>query len=279
MNRPCLSGMEPGAGSTRAVEVDGAGGSGAVAWVGAALGWASVGCAAGPAPAWSVVFLYAPDGTLDAGQHFTLQRLAQLPRKLLVVLAAPDPAVADTIPVDADAVLWKALPGYDMAGFAIALHHLADRSPGADVFVMNDSVFGPLAPLEPLLERARWRLTGLLGSAEIENHVQSFAFHLRDVTPALLDALDPLFSRAFAYAAFEPTTLLKEVPLTRRVARIGDAGALWFSPEGNASILQPFALLDDGFPFLKRSLIGKYGHLANREDVLDALARSGHPAV
>jgi len=107
---------------------------------------------------------------------------------ILVVCSCADGRrmLAD-LPGPCDALLWKAMPGYDFSACTLALRHLrhlSHPSPGADVIVMNDSVFGPFTPLRPVLEISRWDLTGFTASNELTNHVQSYAFCLRGVTLA-----------------------------------------------------------------------------------------------
>ena len=115
---------------------------------------------------------------------------------------------------------------------------------------MNDSVFGPFVPLRPVLDNSRWDLTGFTASGELTNHVQSYAFCLRGVTPA------------------------------RVAARSMTVGALWYSDATrvhNPTLVKPMELLDAGFPFLKRALLTKSSNYIERDLVLERLARHGHP--
>ena len=88
---------------------------------------------------WNVFFCYLPNGELSAAHRFTLKRLGTLRGGVLAICAAPS---VDHVPRElidrCESVCWKGLSGFDFSAFAIALQLLAEKSPGCDVFVMND---------------------------------------------------------------------------------------------------------------------------------------------
>lgn len=233
---------------------------------------------------WTAYFLYAADGQLTAAHRYTLERLRALPRGLLVVCAVPRP---DLIPADvlaiADAVIWKALDGYDFSAYALAVREIAAHAPGADLFVMNDSVLGPFVGLEPVLARSRWDFTGFTAWSAFENHVQSYAWHLRGVTPAVVRALRTVLPARVAFNHFQQVVNCQETRLARVAAGLMSVGALWYAPtqhSGDPSLHYALPLLEAGFPFLKRSLAG--GKLAERADqqlVRRLLDERGHPSA
>ncbi|MCY7315897.1 MAG: hypothetical protein LH480_09820 [Rubrivivax sp.] len=229
------------------------------------------------APRWLAYFVYLPDGQLLPQHHFTLRRLREHGLPLLVIAASPSP---DQVPPElhtaADALAWKALPGYDFSAYRLIWSLLAEHSPGADVLLLNDSVLGPFSDLTPFIDRARWSLTGFTASAEYGNHVQSYAMVLRDVRPSLLKALTPLFRFGRCLQSFDDVVLAQEVQLSRVMARTISVGSLWWSP-GNATLEQPFALLDQGYPFLKRALIDKHRAKQDERLVRARLKKAGHP--
>ena len=231
--------------------------------------------------AWTLYFVYLPDGRLDPAHHFTLDRLRAMGRHVLVVCATPS---ASMIPEElvrmADALVWKALPGFDFSAYAIGLRALADHCPGCDVLVLNDSTFGPLVDLQPWLARAQWDLTGFTATANVENHIQSYAFYLRGVTPERLAALAKVLPRKHAYDRFWAVVFGQETQFARIADQSMSVGAFLFSdnPEAEDPMLQlALPLIASGFPFLKRSLLGKLAHLAPREDIFAALAATGYP--
>ncbi len=234
-----------------------------------------------PAARWTLVFIYLPSGPLGAAQRFMLDRLRTLDRRLLIVCAAPGP---DQVPVElrdvADALYWKGLPGFDFSGFAIGLHAIAALSPGADVFVLNDSTFGPFGDLAGLLERGVWDLTGLLGSDQVEAHFQSFAFLLRDVTPARMQHLRSIFPQSYSYNDIMPVVQCFETRFARVAAQHMSVGCLWYGPNDglDPAIAHGLDLLEQGFPFLKRGLLGKHRGRQDVDSIHAALLARGFPA-
>lgn len=234
-----------------------------------------------PRARWMVYFAYCPDGVLTPAHRFTLARLRALKLALLVVFASREPSqLPPELAPLCDGLYWKALPGYDFSAYTLALTEIAARSPGADVMLLNDSVLGPFADLDALMTRAPWQLSGLTANWQLQNHIQSYAFILRGLTPEVLRALRPVFFRRVALNAGHDVVLCQETRLARVAARSMSVGAFWYS--GNISLpdpalMRPLQLLDAGFPFLKRSLLGKCSHLIARDAVLAAIGRFGHP--
>jgi len=234
-----------------------------------------------PAARWVVCFVYVPGAGLSAGQRFTLERLKALALPVLVVCACPrDSAVLPVLRELCDALLWKDLPGYDFSAYRLALSHLAAHSPGADVLVMNDSVYGPFSDLREVFDTAPWGLTGFTASNQRAPHIQSYAFLLRDVRPSTMVWLAPVLLPGLAFNQFRQVVDLQETRFARVASRSMSVGALWFGDVRDVSdptLARPLELLDGGFPFLKRSLLGKHQGIIEREAVLARLEALGHP--
>lgn len=232
-------------------------------------------------PVWVVYFLYTPDGTLSATHRFTLARLRELGLPLLVVCASPKAARPPReLERYCDALLWKDLPGYDFSAYTLALGEIARRSPGADVLVMNDSNFGPFTDLRPVIDKAPWDLTGFTASSQITNHIQSYAFVLRDVTRVRMATLAPVFFPLVSLSDPDAVIRLQEIRMARVASRVMKVGALWFGDVKDVkdpTLVRPLELLDAGHPFLKRSLLGKHKSFIDRERVLTRLEALGHP--
>jgi hypothetical protein len=240
--------------------------------------------AAGFSPEWTLYFLYLPDGQLTPAHRFTIGRLRMMARKLLLVCAAPTPDhLSPELDGHADALIWIGLSGYDFSAYAVGLSHIAARSGGANVLVLNDSVLGPFGDLEPLLARARWDLTGFTASSIYENHIQSYAFVMRGVTRWRLWSLWSVFLPGLAFDRFNAVVRCQETRFARIASRHMRVGALWYAR--NVEQLDPALfgaahLLELGFPFIKRSTIGKYRHMLDPEIVAQLerkLASCGHP--
>jgi lipopolysaccharide biosynthesis protein len=236
-----------------------------------------------PRPRWSVYFLWAPDGQLTPAHRFTLARLRERDAGLLVVVAAPTLSlVPEALHDMVDALWWKALPGYDFSGYAIGLHAIAQASPGADVFVMNDSVMGPFGDFEPLLAEAPWNLSGFTAASLFENHIQSYAFQLRAVTPAMMRSLGTIFPLRWRLDRFQDVVFGQETRFARVASRSMTVGAWWWYDTGyglDLVLKEPFALIEAGYPFVKRSFFGKYSGVQDAEQIHATLAALGHPPV
>ena len=228
---------------------------------------------------WAAYFVFLADGGLQPAHRFTLERLASTGRRLLVVCAAPNPAaVPGELIARSDICVWKALPGFDFSAYALALRTLAEYAPGAETLVLNDSVFGPFGDFESWLAPASWDLTGFTATANVENHLQSFAFQMREVTSVRIGELSPILGRTFD--SFWDVVLNQENQFARVAARNMSVGALLYAPPGDSPdpmLQRALPLVRAGFPFLKRSLLGKLAHLHPREDVLATLEAAGHP--
>jgi lipopolysaccharide biosynthesis protein len=235
----------------------------------------------GPRDRWVIYFAYLPDGQLTAAHRFTLNRLRDAGAGVAVVCATPDlTLVPDELRGYSDALYWKDLGGFDFSAYALALRELAVHSPGADVLVLNDSVFGPFVPAEQLWAAMRWDLTGFTASAEIENHVQSYAFFLQNWTVSKLHRLNDIFPCDTAFNNYRDTVYSRESLLASRASRFMSVGALWYADgqrAGDATVYAALPLLDAGFPFLKRSVLLRNSHLYQMGEVLDRLRDLGHP--
>lgn len=231
---------------------------------------------------WNAYFCYLPDGVLTPAHRFTLSRLKSTAGGLLVVCAAPRPEEVPREIFDyADAVYWKGMSGYDFSAFSVILDAISARSPGADTLVLNDSVLGPFGDIDVLLAAARWRLTGFTASSAFENHIQSYAWYLRQVEPALVRSLRSVFPPNCAFNHFQDVVNFQETRFARVASRSMSVGALWYgdsSAAGDISIRHALPLLDAGFPFLKKSLFGgKLEHLYDQAVLRERLRGLGHP--
>jgi hypothetical protein len=230
---------------------------------------------------WVALFIYSPTGTLDSSQLFTLARLRDLNLPVCVVCACP---TAQQVPFDlpdyCDALYWKAMNGYDFSAYSLALSQLGIQSPGADVLILNDSMFGPFSDFRPLLRTAPWELVGLTASAAIENHIQSYSFLLRDVTTQRLRQLAPVISDSVSFSHACSVVENQEIKLARVASRFMSAGACWYADGTSVDdpcLRRPFELMRAGFPFMKKSLLGKMSVFQNIEQSRDILRDLKHP--
>ena len=180
-----------------------------------------------------------------------------------------------------DALYWKELEGFDFSAYAILVAEAARASAGTDLIVMNDSVFGPFGDLYAVYDRLPYRFAGLTGYSLIENHIQSYSFRLRSVDGSTVRALRRIASETRAFNKFQDVTYCQETRLARAMAREYCGGALWFSDHreggGDLPLTWPIGLIEEGFPFLKRSLFTKFKTMGDEQALQTFLARRGHP--
>ena len=235
-----------------------------------------------PRSRWIAYFIYLPTGGLTAAHRYTLERLrGARDAGLLVVCATaasiPPPAELHGI---ADALYWKDLGGFDFSAYALAIAETARLSPGADLLVQNDSVFGPFCPVDDLWPRMKWDLTGFTASGAVENHIQSYAFCLKSVDASKVEALRAIFPPGRAYQDYEAVLLRQETRMASVAALSMSVGALWYAPPddcADASLFAALPLVDAGFPFLKRGLLTKHAGIYPRDAVIEVLRKLGHP--
>jgi len=213
--------------------------------------------------------------------HFTLGRLRDMGLSVLVVCATGQRGVVpEGLRAYADALVWKDLPGYDFSAYALALHQVARYSPGANVLVLNDSVFGPFADLRPYALRPRWDLLGFTASSTGENHFQSYAFVVAGLDEQRIQRLGAPFSERVAYTRAGDVILCQELRFARLAARHMSAGAAWYSDGSQVSdpmLMRPVELCREGFPFVKKSLLGKFACFQPPGLIRDLLVEHGHP--
>lgn len=231
--------------------------------------------------AWTVYFMFAPDGQFDAAHGFTLARLRDAGHRIMVVCAAPAP---DAVPAEAaryaDALYWKGLSGYDFSAYSAALREIGRRSPHATVMVINDSVYGPFTDVRHTLDHPPWELTGFTATAEIENHIQSYAFVLQDVTRRRMLALASVMFPVLALSAVNDVIQVQESRFARVASRSMRVGSYWYADGAqvvNPSLDRPVELVHAGFPFLKRSLTGKLQARQDVSRIRELLFTLGHP--
>jgi hypothetical protein len=230
---------------------------------------------------WIAYFAFLPDGRLQPRHHFTLTRLQALDRHVCVIVACPEPTQIDErVGSLSDALYWKEMQGYDFSAYRIVLSEMASQCPGRDLFVMNDSLFGPFVDLGPVFQRLRWGLSGLTASNQVENHIQSCAFQFGAVKPSTLGALRSVFLPGLCLSDRMDVVLCQETRLARVAASHMTVGSLWFERgEGKIDMTldRPFELLKRGYPFMKCSLLHPNRPPQCAEAVLSALRDLGHP--
>jgi lipopolysaccharide biosynthesis protein len=210
---------------------------------------------------------YAADGRLRPGLLRYIRELRDCGFDPVLIansgnLAAE--ALAELRPL-CSAVLVRRNVGYDFCAWRDAMERLGlPRAGTGSLLLANDSVFGPIRPLAPLLTRLRGErgFWGMTDSAERGHHLQSyFLLAQRDVldSPAwhrFWRGVRPLASKWHLVGRYE-------VGLTRRLARAGVPVRAVFpsaAAQAGTSVANPTLqawdqLLAAGMPFIKRELL------------------------
>jgi hypothetical protein len=225
-----------------------------------------------PRMRWVAFFCYTPDGVLQGSQRVALQRYRDLGYAVHVVCAAPSvDRVPEEVAAYADSLHWKDLPGYDFSAYTVALRHLAAHSPGATVLVANDSVFGPIGDVRALVEEAPWALTGLTALSTPCQHVQAYAFVLKNLQPATMDAMSRVFTTRWALSWGDDVIVSQELRMAQQAARSMSVGS-WLHADGgeivDPTLVLPFELVALGLPYLKKSLLSKMAAFGQAERVI-----------
>lgn len=227
---------------------------------------------------WVVYFLFSPNGEFTKAHEYSLSRLRDSGNKIYVVCGSPRvEAIPKRVHDFADALSWKAPDGYDFSAYTLALHQISRKSPGANVLVLNDSVYGPFVDVSLASIQTRWDLTGFTGSAEIENHVQSYAFILKAVTPERLRKLATVFMPVIALSTPQDVIDCQELRLARVASQSMSVGTYWFSDALNPTLCFPEELIRAGHPFLKKALLGKSKSFQDPARMIALLDEFKHP--
>lgn len=226
-------------------------------------------------------FAYMPDGVATPSHRFTLERIKQSDAGIFVVCALPNGyEVPKIVHEHADAIASKTLGGFDFSAYAIGLRCIAANSPGCDLFIMNDSVFGPFQSIDDDITDAKWDLTGYTAYSLIENHIQSYAFIIKNVSEKVEEALRPVMPYGYTYDRYKDVVFQQETRLARVASRHMSVGAKWYSNHrvtSEPSFFSALSLLETGFPFLKKSLLHRRPDIYDRTDILEVLEGLGHP--
>jgi len=158
----------------------------------------------------------------------------------------------------AGALLTRRNIGVDFSAWRMAMRRLGLPRPETNrILLINDSVYGPVLPLGPLLARMSGAdLWGMTDSGQRDWHLQSY-FLLAG--PRLIHA--PLwrrFWRGVVPLPFRRWTVGRyEIGLSQRVAAAGLTARALFPhmKPGNPTLNDWRALLEAGYPFLKRELL------------------------
>jgi hypothetical protein len=206
----------------------------------------------------ALMVAHAPGGRVKANVPIYCAALCRAGMKVVLIAASDQPFAADS-------TLTKAIAGgfardnrgYDFAAWAHVLKVAPELWRAGTLFLINDSVIGPLSQrrFDDLLHRVTESPADLVGATEnfeIQWHLQSYflAFKPRSLASKALRAF---FDRVRILPDKQAVILTYEVPLTRLLTEAGLVCAPAYpSRDGvNQTVVHWRALINDGFPFVK----------------------------
>lgn len=153
--------------------------------------------------------------------------------------------------------------GYDFGSWATALHRYPAIGEASRVLLINDSLAGPFAPIDHLLERfdrTAADVWGMTDTTQFTHHLQSYCLGFK--AGCLREGpLASFWRNVGAEPSRDDVIWRSEIGLARLLARerfVTDAAIPHWrvvSDGQNPTIIGWRRLLDNGFPFVKRQLL------------------------
>lgn len=211
-----------------------------------------------PNDKWVLFFCYLPENEITYDHYHTIKNLRSKNYSLMIVAAATNPSVLEKRLSDlCELLIIKDLKGYDFSGYSIGIRHILKTSYNANILVLNDSVIGPIKDIFKLLEDSPWGLTGLTSCEIRENHIQSYAFMFKNINIDKFNKLSSVFPKNICYSRYMAVVRMQESRFARIAAKHMTVGSIWHSKD-DMTVHDPLYLIEQGFPFLKKSLFSKF---------------------
>lgn len=184
----------------------------------------------------------------------------------VLINAGPDPSPL-TFPGDLPAetiIFRRPNRGYDFGSWASVLAAYPQIAHIPTVLLTNDSLVGPFAPIGDLLnwvaDEAQTDVVAITDSLQFAPHLQSYFLAMRGGVLA-----DPVIAALYARIRVEPgkseVVLRYEVELLRALQSAGFSCYAMYRSDylgvagKNPTLAAWFKLLNEGFPFVKRTMI------------------------
>ncbi|MDH4984417.1 rhamnan synthesis F family protein [Aminobacter anthyllidis] len=230
---------------------------------------------------------FAPNGELR--QH-ALHFMRELRRQgyLVFALAANDRSDLETLDPGTDicdGLAARENIGYDFALWATALLHDPRLFAAHELLLVNDSLVGPLLPLDGLfknIEKTETDIVGLVDSYQHNYHCQSFFFLLRST--AITSGIFMNFIKSINSFA-DKDEVIREYELKFYSTMV--AGGLSFNVQfptarlgkgKNPTVQYWRELLKLGFPFVKLQVVQKNPLMDDLSDMTETLSRHADDA-
>lgn len=203
---------------------------------------------------------HAPAGKIKPHVPIYINALRNSGFSVIAIVVADDIATvqADDLVTQVDGLLLRENGGYDFAAWAHAIRQV-DLSDAEVLVLVNDSLVGPLWAdgLTDVLDKVRKSpadLVGLTESHEFKRHLQSFFLAAKGDAIA---AVTKFLENVRMLDSKQDVIMSYELQLTEAVEAQGFSGAAIFPNVGkvNRTIVDWRGLNDDGFPFVKMSVL------------------------
>jgi O-antigen biosynthesis protein len=201
---------------------------------------------------------HAPAGRLKPNVPIYIAALRRAGLKVVLIVAADQAPIVDSaLSETLSGGFVRDIGGFDFAAWAHALKAAPELWRAETLFLVNDSVIGPLSQqrLDDLLRRVTESPADVVGATEnfeIEWHLQSYfiAFKSRALAS---EALRSFFDRVQSITDKDAVVRAYEVPLTRLLTEAGLLCAPVYPSRdrANQTVVHWRDLIDEGFPFVK----------------------------
>jgi hypothetical protein len=159
--------------------------------------------------------------------------------------------------------------GYDFGSWSIAVEAFPILANKSEIILTNDSLIGPLAPLDQIVEKLRtskFDITSVTDNLQLQYHLQSYLLHFKNGTFAN-ENIQNFLVHVSHHSTKNEVILKYELGLTR-VAQLSGlfVGSIFpwnlvVTPGKNPSMHGWQRLLELGFPFIKKESLRRLGSL------------------
>lgn len=221
----------------------------------------------------AIYFVFNPTGSCLPQNVFMMQSLREQGFSVLVVLAIAEGAlISDKYYELCDVLIRKDLGGFDISALQVGLKYLLNNNFNGGVLWINDSVFGLFGDLNKLISDAGdFDVLGMTLSFAIRPHFQSYSFFIKKINKKLFNAL--FFNvRNVSFDEHHLNVRIFESCFMANLVKFGFKVVCWGVPKDekyDLILAYPYELIDEGFPFIKRSIVGKFSNEFNQKKILE----------
>ncbi len=173
--------------------------------------------------------------------------------------------------------------GYDFGSWSIAVEAFPVLTAKNEIILTNDSLIGPLAPLDQIVEKLRaskFDITSVTDNLQLQYHLQSYLLHFKSGNFANSN-IQNFLANVSHHSTKNEVILKYELGLTR-VAQLSGlyVGSIFpwnlvVTPGKNPSMHGWERLLELGFPFIKKESLRRLGSLENSK--IKSVLRTKYP--